>query len=30
MDIVYNAASRMLVAATYGRGLWTISPRFTR
>ncbi len=29
-DIVYNAASRMLIAATYGRGLWTISPRFTR
>jgi photosystem II stability/assembly factor-like uncharacterized protein len=29
-DIVYNAASRTLIAATYGRGIWTISPRFAR
>ena len=30
MDLVYNAANRALVAATYGRGVWTISSRFTR
>jgi photosystem II stability/assembly factor-like uncharacterized protein len=29
-DIVYNPVTRMLVAATYGRGLWTISTRFAR
>lgn len=29
-DIVYNPTTRMLVAATYGRGLWTISTRFVR
>lgn len=28
--IIYNGATRQLVAATYGRGIWTISPRFTR
>ena len=30
MDLVYNATNRALVAATYGRGIWTIAPRFSR
>ena len=30
MDLVYNAVNRALVAATYGRGVWTISARFAR
>ena len=29
-DIIYNATTKQLVAATYGRGIWTISPRFSR
>ena len=29
-DIIYNAATKQLVAATYGRGIWTISSRFSR
>ncbi|TAK16538.1 MAG: hypothetical protein EPO35_05155 [Acidobacteria bacterium] len=28
--IIYNSTTRQLVAATYGRGIWTISPRFSR
>jgi photosystem II stability/assembly factor-like uncharacterized protein len=28
--IIYNATTRQLVAATYGRGIWTISTRFSR
>ncbi len=28
--IIYNGTTRQLVAATYGRGIWTISPRFSR
>jgi hypothetical protein len=30
MDLVYNPTTRAFVAATYGRGLWTISSRFSR
>lgn len=29
-DLIYNATTRQFVAATYGRGIWTISSRFTR
>jgi photosystem II stability/assembly factor-like uncharacterized protein len=29
-DIIYNSTTRQLVAATYGRGVWTISTRFSR
>ena len=28
--LAYNAATRQLLAATYGRGIWAISPRFAR
>ena len=28
--LAYNAATRQLLAATYGRGVWAISPRFAR
>jgi hypothetical protein len=28
--LAYNATTRQLLAATYGRGLWAISPRFAR
>ncbi|HET9372088.1 MAG TPA: hypothetical protein VFO19_17630 [Vicinamibacterales bacterium] len=28
--LAYNASTRQLLAATYGRGMWAISPRFTR
>jgi hypothetical protein len=28
--LAYNAATRQLLAATYGRGMWAISARFTR
>lgn len=29
-NIIYNHTTRQLVAATYGRGIWTISTRFSR
>lgn len=29
-DLTYNATTRQLIAATYGRGIWTISSRFSR
>jgi photosystem II stability/assembly factor-like uncharacterized protein len=29
-DIIYNPTTKQLVAATYGRGIWTISSRFSR
>ena len=28
--LAYNASTRQLLAATYGRGMWVISPRFSR
>ena len=28
--LAYNATTRQLLAATYGRGIWAISSRFTR
>jgi photosystem II stability/assembly factor-like uncharacterized protein len=28
--IIYNATTKQLVAATYGRGIWTISTRFSK
>jgi photosystem II stability/assembly factor-like uncharacterized protein len=29
-DLAYNATTRQLLAATYGRGMWAISSRFAR
>ncbi|MBW8868751.1 MAG: hypothetical protein JF610_15730, partial [Acidobacteria bacterium] len=28
--IIYSGTTKQLIAATYGRGIWTISPRFSR
>jgi hypothetical protein len=28
--LAYNATTRQLLAATYGRGMWAISNRFNR